>query len=54
MIVAARAVCTDCLESQALEDCQRPFCHARTCEASGEDFKHPRVALHEILDCARG
>lgn len=54
MIVAGRAVCTDCLESQALEDCQRPFCHPRTCEAIGEDAKHAWVVLHAILDCARG
>jgi hypothetical protein len=25
MIVAGRAVCTGCLESQALEDCESPF-----------------------------
>lgn len=34
MIVAGRVVCTGCLESQALEDCERPFLHAGTCEAS--------------------
>jgi hypothetical protein len=54
MIVAGRAVCTGCLESQALEDCESPFSHARTCEASGEQAKHPWRALHDILDCARG
>lgn len=54
MIVAGRVVCTGCLESQALEDCERSFSHARTCEDSDEKSKHPWVALHDILDCARG
>jgi hypothetical protein len=54
MIVAGRAVCSDCLESQALEDCERPFSHARTCEAKTEKSVLPWVALHEILDCERG
>jgi hypothetical protein len=52
-IVAGRAVCTGCLESQALKDCERPFSHAPTCGAS-EHAKHPWIALHDILDCARG
>jgi len=54
MIVAGRAVCSDCLESQALEDCERPFPHACGCKASGEKSEHPWVALHDILDCGRG
>lgn len=54
MIVAGRAVCSDCLESQALEDCERPFSHARICAAKGEKSESPWVALHEILDFARG
>jgi hypothetical protein len=54
MIVAGRAVCTGCLESQALEDCESPFFHAPTCEATDEQAKHPWVALHDILDRARG
>ncbi|EGH72318.1 hypothetical protein B1F69_15045 [Pseudomonas syringae] len=54
MITAGRAVCSVCLENQALDDCERPFSHARKCEASRDKFKHPWVALHEILDCARG
>lgn len=53
-IVAGRAMCTDCLESQALEDCETPFSHAPTCEANYEQIKSPWIALHEILDCARG
>ncbi len=54
MIVAGRAVCTCCLESQALEDCESLFSHAPTCEAIDEHAKHPWVALHHILDRARG
>lgn len=54
IIVAGRAVCTGCLESQPLEDCEKPFSHSRTCEVSDEESKYPWVALHEILDCARG
>lgn len=54
MIVAGRAVCTGCLESQTLRDCKGQFFHASTCEASGEEAKHPWAALHEILDFARG
>lgn len=54
MIVAGRTVCTACLESQALGDCESPFSHAPTCVAKDEQSKHPWVALHEILDHARG
>jgi hypothetical protein len=53
MIVAGRAVCTGCLESQALENCESLFSHAPTCEAS-EKANDPWIALHDILDCARG
>lgn len=54
MIVAGRAVCSDCLESQALEDCERPFSHASKCEASRVKSELPWVELHDILDCTRG
>lgn len=54
VIVAGRAVCSECLESQALEDCERPFSHAEACEASDAVVKHPWVALHDLLDRARG
>ena len=54
MIVAGRAVCTGCLESQALEDCENPFSHAPTYEVGDVQAKHPWIALHDILDCARG
>lgn len=54
MIVAGRAVCSDCLESQALDDCERPFSHARECEVSGQKTERPWVELHYILDSARG
>lgn len=53
-IVAGRAVCLGCLESQALEDCEKPFSHARTCEAKEGESALPWVALHELLDYARG
>lgn len=54
MIVAGRAVCTGCLESQAMKDCESPFFHARVCDVSDEKSKHPWNELHEILDSARG
>lgn len=54
MIIAGRVACTGCLESQALEDCEIPFSHAPACEASDEQTKHPWIALHDILDRARG
>jgi hypothetical protein len=54
MIVAGRAVCTGCLESQALEDCEKPFSLARACEVSDEKSKHPWIELHDILDSGRG
>lgn len=54
MIVAGRAVCADCLESQALEDCEEHFFHDPACQASTEEFKHPWITLHDILDFARG
>lgn len=54
MIVAGRVVCTSCMESQALEDCEIPFSHSLECEARDDKFKNPWVALHDVLDCARG
>lgn len=54
MFVAGRAVCRGCLESQALENCERPFPHALPCELSEGSSDHPWVALHDILDRARG
>jgi hypothetical protein len=54
MIVAGRAVCTNCMASQALEDCESPFSHADACGASDQESKQPWVALHSILDSARG
>jgi len=54
MIVAGRAVCTSCAASQALEDCEQPFSHADTCAINKEGNKHPWVALHDMLDRARG
>jgi len=53
-IVAGRAVCTGCMESQALEDCESPFLHADTCPASDVEGHHPWAALHHILGSARG
>jgi hypothetical protein len=54
MIVAGRAVCTGCLESQALENCESPFSHAYACETSDEKSQYPWIELHAILDSARG
>jgi hypothetical protein len=51
MIIAGRAVCSDRLESQALEDCEKPFSHAPVCESKGQQSDPSWVALHEILDC---
>jgi len=53
MIVAGRVVCTSCIESQALMDCERQFSHARECDADAEDAP-PWITLHSILDAARG
>jgi hypothetical protein len=53
MIVAGRVVFTNRMESQALEDCEIPFSHALECEARDE-IQNPWVALHDVLDCARG
>lgn len=54
MIVAGRAVCTECLESQALAECDKPFLHADTCPANDVEGHHPWAALHHILDNVRG
>ena len=54
LIVAGRAVCSSCMESQALEDCETSFLHADTCPAGGVESHHPWVSLHHILDNARG
>jgi hypothetical protein len=54
MIVSGRSVCTSCLESQALEDSEQMFSHADACAVSDEGNLYPWVALHDILDSARG
>ncbi|WP_074294953.1 hypothetical protein [Pseudomonas syringae] len=54
LIVAGRAVCTGCMESQALEDCESHFLHAADCPASDVEGHHPSAALHHLLDSARG
>lgn len=54
MIVAGRVVCTGCLESQALVESESQFFHAHACKTYDETSKHPWIALHDILDCARG
>lgn len=53
MIVAGRAVCTNCMESQALADCEKQFIHARECNSEPGDIM-PWIALHDILDGVRG
>jgi hypothetical protein len=53
MIVAGRAVCTSCMESQHIEDCEKHFVHDQGCEHGSEDVK-PWVWLHDILDLQRG
>ena len=53
-IVAGRAVCTACMESQALEDCETPFNHAPECEAASGGDQKPWADLHSLLDRYRG
>jgi hypothetical protein len=53
MIVAGRAVCTECIESQALEDCEGHFVHAGDCNSVSAEPR-PWVTLQEILDATRG
>ena len=53
-IVAGRMVCTDCMESQALEDCETPFAHEPEGKAATGEDQQPWVTLHDILDRARG
>jgi hypothetical protein len=52
--VAGRAACSSCMKSQALGDYESPFLHAETCPANDFEGHHPWVALHHILDDARG
>jgi len=52
-IVAGRAVCTACMESQALEDSEVSLFHASDCKLESAELR-PWVALHDILDAARG
>lgn len=53
VIVAGRVVCTECMESQALKDCESEFFHARDCDAKACGLM-PWITLHDILDTARG
>lgn len=53
-IVAGRMVCTDCMQSQALEECETPFARAAECNAVTGGDQQPWVTLHDILDQARG
>lgn len=53
-IIAGRAACTDCMQSQALEDCETPFAHDPACNAATGEDQQPWADLHDILDSARG
>lgn len=53
MIVAGRALFIGCSESQALNDCESQFSHARTCDSDNEEPERPWIELHDILDRAR-
>jgi hypothetical protein len=53
VIVAGRAVCTACMESQALEDSEASFVHASDCKLELAEPR-PWVDLHDILDTTRG
>lgn len=53
-IVAGRTVCTDCMQSQALEDCETPFAHAPECKDASDGDQRPWVTLHTALDRHRG
>jgi hypothetical protein len=52
-MIAGRMVCTSCMESQHIEDCEKRFVHDHGCESESEDVK-PWVALHNALDAQRG
>jgi hypothetical protein len=53
-ITAGRAVCTDCMQSQALEECDTPFAHDPECKAATGGDQQPWADLHCILDGHRG
>jgi len=53
-IVAGRMVCTDCMQSQALEVCEAPFAHAPECKAATGEDQQPWADLQRILDWYRG
>ena len=53
-IVAGRVVCTDCLQSQALEECETPFAHEPMCKAATGGDQQPWADLQNILDMHRG
>ena len=53
IIVAGRAVCTHCMESQPLKDSEASFVHAGDCTPDSAELR-PWVALHDILDAERG
>lgn len=53
-IVAGRMVCTDCMQSQALEDCEAAFAHDPECKAATGGAQQPWADLHSILDRYRG
>lgn len=54
VIATGRAICTSCMQSQALEDFETRFAHASEWKAAGGGDQQPWVALHDILDQTRG
>jgi hypothetical protein len=53
-LIGGIVVCTGCMNSQTIKQCEEPFPHEPGCKAKDEVTERPWAELHQILDDERG
>jgi hypothetical protein len=53
-LVGGLVVCTGCMRSQPIYQCEQAFFHEPGCKAKDTVETLPWAELHQILDCERG
>ena len=54
LLAKGRVICSECMSFQDLGDADQVFQHSDACRYREVGLIRPWVALHEILDSARG
>ena len=54
LIAKGHVVCTRCLRTQPMSSAGSPFPHQAGCRHISSTYGRPWIALHNILDQARG